>query len=291
MKIKVLIINSIVYCCSLHLAGQSRQTSTSWFAVKEISPKIWLIDDHKAANIYLVEGLDSALLIDTGIGAADLFSQVKKLTSLPLIVVNTHGHSDHTGANYQFNKIFINAGDSAEARSNSYPAARANAATNMLRGAIPSADDRFKGKEIYFKMVTVTDGQVFNLGGRHIQIIATPGHTPGSICLLDVEDKLLFTGDNDNTAVWLFLPNSLPLSEYLETLKKLINRISEFDSLLPGHGIPKKNDFILDQVECVKSILNQTCTPEPYNTFAGKAMLCKYGRASVGYNPDNLYKH
>jgi hydroxyacylglutathione hydrolase len=283
-----LILTILFFYLFLSLPGQSSQQLTPWFTVKEIFPKVWVIDDHKAVNMYLIEGRDSSLLVDTGMGVADLASQVKKLTGKPLIVVNTHGHSDHTGGNYQFRKIFVNYADSSIARLNGTAESRANAAKNTLRGAVPEPDDTYKGKGFHSKYVSVKDGQFFLLGGRQIQVIETPGHTPGSICLLDKENKLLFTGDNDNTAVWLFLPECKPLSVYYKSLQTLAGKISEFETLLPGHGIPKKSDFILDQIECVKSILNHTCKSEAYDTYAGKAQLCQYGKASVAYNPDNL---
>lgn len=287
MKNKLIL--ALVFCCSFHnLSGQDIKSPSPWFTVNEVLPRVWVIDDHKAVNIYLVIGTDSALLIDTGMGVADLLTQVRKLTAKPLIVVNTHGHGDHAGADYQFSKIYIHAVDSSDARACNLPESRANAAKNMLRGAVPQPADTYRKKEIHSKFVAVKDGYIFDLGDRHIQVIETPGHTPGSICLLDRGKKLLFSGDNDNTAVWLFLPNCTPLSVYYKTLQNLAGRLSEFDLLLPGHGIPKKSDFILEQVECVKSILNHTCVSEPYETFAGKAQLCKYGQASVAYNPDNL---
>ncbi len=287
MKNKLILFYSLIFLIPV-LSAQSSQQLSQWFSVKEIKPKVWVIDDHKAVNIYLIEGRDSSLLVDTGTGAADLASLIKKLTAKPLIVVNTHGHSDHAGGDYQFGKIYVHPSDSAAARMSATAVSRASAAKNMLRGAVPSPDELFKSKEIHSKLVGVKDGRIFQLGDRQIQVIETPGHTPGSICLLDKSNKLLFTGDNNNTAVWLFLPESRPLSVYLQSLKKLSGMISEFDTLLPGHGIPKTSDFIMDQIECVKTILNHTCKSEPYDTFAGKAQLCQYGRASVAYNPDNL---
>jgi hydroxyacylglutathione hydrolase len=262
------------------------QHKEEWFAVKEIYSNVWVIDDHRAVNVYLVEGTDSALLIDTGIGAADLMTQVKKLTAKPLVVVNTHGHPDHAGGNYQFPKIYINAADSAAAKKSASRESRAEAAKNMLRGASPGENEIYKGGEIHSEFVTINNGYVFNLGGRTIEVIATPGHTRGSICLEDKENKLLFSGDNNNTAVWLFLPESTSLNTYLMTLRNLAARITEFKNILPGHGIPKKSDFILDQIECVNSILNGRCIPATYNTFAGRASLCQFGRASVAYDPD-----
>jgi hydroxyacylglutathione hydrolase len=279
-----------IFFCFLYLtsSGQNSQPVSTWFSVKEIFPKVWLIDDHKAVNIYLIEGQDSSLLVDTGTGAADLSSQVKKLTGKPLIVVNTHGHSDHAGGNYQFRKVYVHPSDSSASRLSATRQSREEAARDMLRGAVPSPDDIYKGEEIHTKLADAKDGRIFFLGGRQIEVIETPGHTPGSICLLDKENKFLFSGDNDNTAVWLFLPESRPLTVYLKTLQTLYGRISEFDTLLPGHGIPKKSDFIMDQIMCVKSILDHTCKSESYDTFAGKARLCQYGRASVAYNPDKL---
>jgi hydroxyacylglutathione hydrolase len=266
----------------------SAQQGSPWFNVKELYPKVWVIDDHKAVNVYLVEGRDSSLLIDTGIGAADILSQVKILTQKPLLVVNTHGHADHAGANYQFAKIYISAADSSAARQSATPDSRATAAKNMLRGASPQDNEKYKGEEIHSVLIAVSNGHVFDLGGRHIEVIETPGHTPGSICLLDRENKLLFSGDNNNTAVWLFLPESLPMRQYMSSLQILSARFSEFKIILPGHGLPKKTDFLNDQIACVGSILNGKCVPATYNTFAGRASLCQFGRASVAYDPDKL---
>lgn len=264
------------------------QRIEEWFSVKEISSKVWAIEDRRAVNIYLAEGRDSALLIDTGMGVADLMTQVRKLTDKPLIVVNTHGHPDHSGGNYQFAKIYVNDDDSAAARKSATPESRAEAAKNMLRGAVPNEAEKYKGEELKSEFITIRNGYVFNLGGRQIEVIATPGHTPGSICLLDRQNKILFSGDNNNTAVWLFLPESRPLNIYLMSLQNLAGRMAEFKTLLPGHGIPKKSDFIPEQIECVKSIINGRCIPATYSTFAGRASLCQFGRALVAYDPEKL---
>jgi hydroxyacylglutathione hydrolase len=264
------------------------QTVSSWFTVNEVGNKVWVIGDHGADNMYLVEGRDSSLLIDTGLGTADLASFVKKLSSKPLIVVNTHGHPDHAGSNYQFEKVYLDAADSSAARQCNRPEARAGSSKNMLQGNAPSESELFKGKPFNTKLIPVSDGHIFNLGGRRIQVMATPGHTPGGICLLDINNKLLFSGDNNNVLVWLFLQNCLPLHEYLVTLEKQIKRLSEFTTLLPGHGPLMQSDFINDQVACIKGILDGTLERKPYKSFAGNSMVSTYGRASVAFNPDNL---
>jgi glyoxylase-like metal-dependent hydrolase (beta-lactamase superfamily II) len=260
----------------------------SWYQTKEISPKVWIIGDHGADNIYLIEGIDSALLVDTGLGVADLASYVKKLTSKPLIVVNTHGHPDHAGSNYQFRKVYVHAADSSAARACNLPEARQSASKNMTGGNAPSKEEIYTGKPFNTKLISVSEGYSFRLGGRTLKVLEAPGHTPGEICLLDIENKLLFTGDNDNTLVWLFLQNCKPLHEYLATLEKQAKRMSEFTTIFPGHGTPLPSDFINDQIACVKGILNNTLERKPYQSFAGNAMVATSGRASVTFNPDNL---
>jgi glyoxylase-like metal-dependent hydrolase (beta-lactamase superfamily II) len=265
---KILII---ILICFPALSPVMSQNNGAWYTAKEISPKVWVISDHGADNIYLVEGTDSALLVDTGLG-----------------VVNTHGHPDHAGSNYQFRKVYLRSADSSAARACNLPQARENASKNMTGGNAPSKEEIYTGKPYNTKLVSVNEGYLFRLGGRTLKVMEAPGHTPGEICLLDIENKLLFTGDNNNTLVWLFLQNCKPLHEYLATLEKQAKRMSEFTTIYPGHGTTLPSDFINDQITCVKGILNNTLERKPYKSFAGNAMIATSGRASVTFNPDNL---
>lgn len=279
------LLTGIVLILSVNINGQ---INDSWFTVIEVSDKVWSINDHQIDNIYLIEGEDSALLIDTGIGVADLVATVKKITDKPLIVIITHGHPDHCGSNYQFEKVYIHPADSAAARSFNLPETRKNMTAGMMGDAAPSAEDVYSGPVYNTRLLPLEEGQIFNLGGRFIKIMEAPGHTPGEICLLDITNKLLFTGDNNNSLVWLFLDGCAPLSKYLVTLEKQKERLAEFDIIFPGHGPQMSSDFILDQVSCVKSILDGTCEVKDYKSFAGDSKICTYGRASVAFNPENL---
>lgn len=259
------------------------QVNTSWFGLKEVDKNVWQIDDHKDANVYLIAGKDSALVVDTGMGNADLAALIAKLTDKPLIVVNTHGHRDHTGANFQFGKIYIHPADSAAAR-------RANATTRRTNGMgdVPLKEELYTGKPFNTRLVAVHEGHIFNLGDRRLEVMETPGHTAGSICLLDKENKLLFSGDNNNVIVWLFLQGCSPLHDYLKTLEKQRTRIAEFTTLFPGHVTPLPDTFIDDQITCIKAILDGTGESKEYNSSAGKAMVSYFGQAGVAYDPNNL---
>ncbi len=141
------------------------------------------------------------------------------------------------------------------------------------------------------ELLPVQNGFVFDIGDRKLEVIEVPGHTQGSICLLDAKNKLLFTGDNDNELVWLFLNECLPLEVYIRSLEQLQKRSAEFATLLPGHGNPLDGEFIGEQIACGRQILNGECKGEPYRSFAGDAKVCKYKRASIAFNPDNLHVH
>jgi len=94
-------------------AGANQPAPASWFSATKAGDGLWIISDHGSDNIYLVEGKDKALLIDTGLGVARLNAFVKTLTTKPLIVVNTHGHPDHAGGDFEFKSIYADPADFA----------------------------------------------------------------------------------------------------------------------------------------------------------------------------------
>ena len=286
-------VHCLLLCTATSIYAQTNNSivpSNPCFKVYKISEDIWRIVDNDIVNIYLVEGRDSALLIDNGLGAANLRDFIKSITKLPLIVVITHAHPDHAGANYQFPRVYANPDDFEAVKFFTTREMRAGTLQTMIRNPVP---DSLKFKDTVNQPATVLlpakNGYVFNLGDRELEVIQVPGHTKGSICLLDHKEKFLFTGDNDNMLVWLHTRDALPLETYLESLKKLQSRAIEFITLLPGHGEPVDKEFIKDQIGCVENILAGKCKGTTYETFAGNGLLCRYKRAQVAYDPNNLH--
>jgi len=275
---------------SQNLATTANAEAGSWLKAGKVAEGVWCIEDHGNDNMYLVEGREKALLIDTGLGVAKLSDFVKTLTRLPVIVVNTHGHTDHAGGNYQFKSAYAHPLEFAAVRQTSAAEARKRLIENMMKGAawadMVSIEEAVKIPAA--ELLPLKDGQVFDLGGRKIEVIETPGHTPGEIVLLDSANRIVFTGDNDNALVWLFLPTCNPLEVYLQSLKKLQQREDEFDTIMPGHGPPLPKSFVGEQVICVEGILDGTCKGDPYKSFAGNALVCKYKSAAVAFDPNNL---
>ena len=282
--------------CQMKSGGEQISDTTamikeSWFTVRRIADKVWRIDDHGGDNMYLVEGNEKALLIDAGTGMADLAGCVKSITSLPVMVVNTHGHPDHCGNDFQYREVYAHPKDFGKIEYFCNEKYLDDAVEGIVKKSPELAplllNDR--GNFTFPVLLPVEEGYIFDLGKKKIEVIEVQGHTEGSICLLDLEDKLLFTGDNNNTIVWLFLDGCLPLESYLRTLEKVQSRSKAFTLLLPGHGEPLDNEFIGEQIVCARNILSGECTGEPYRTFVGGAMICYYKRAGIAFDPNNLH--
>jgi glyoxylase-like metal-dependent hydrolase (beta-lactamase superfamily II) len=286
--------SALITLCTSNLFSQEITATVAdkhnCFNAMLVADKVWQISGKATENVYLVIGRDSALVIDAGLGIGDLKGFIQTLTKLPLIVVNTHGHGDHNGFDYQFSKIYAHPDDFFLIQ-NSFNKERRNA---MISAS--TKDKQFTEEEIKSMMngtlgnlVPVKEGYVFDLGGRKLEVIETPGHTHGSICLLDTNNKILFAGDHCNALVWLFLKDCYPLDMYLQSLIKTEKMMDKYDVIMPGHNQPLDKTFMSEIVTCVDNILNGTCNSEPYKYAGFEATICKYKRASVAYDPNNLH--
>ena len=150
--------------------------------IREMAPGIFLMDEAREATGYLVIGEERACVIDTMNGYNDLQQAVRQITDKPLTVVNTHGHPDHIFGNVYFDRAYLHPADLPLVRTfTENPEFVRHCRENNLR--MPPFSE-------------VHEGDVFDLGGRHLDIYELPGHTPGGILLLLREDRILFTGDS-----------------------------------------------------------------------------------------------
>jgi hydroxyacylglutathione hydrolase len=190
--------------------------------IKKMDDGIWLMDDDGQATGYLVCGEKKAVVIDTMNGIADVHAAVREITDLPLTVVNTHGHCDHIFGNIYFDcDCFLNPDDAdVAAEHTSFPSFVALCKEKKLN--MPPF------KPIY-------NGDVIDLGGLTLEVISLPGHTPGGICLLLREKRILFTGDGINHHLWMQLDYSKPLKVFLENLNKISWVTGKAHKILHGH--------------------------------------------------------
>jgi len=247
-----------------------------WFEVYKVAPGVFAIyEPHQAEEVisYLIVGHKQALLFDTGMGIANIRNVVTRLTSHPVVVLNSHTHDDHVGGNRQFPYVF--GMDTAFTRANakgSREDAQAEITPDQLCGDLPKTfnNKTYATKPWHISMF-VHDGFKVNLGGRTLEIIATPGHTPDAISLIDRENGLLFTGDTYYPApIWLFRPET-DLDAYVASVKKLAALAPQIQLVLGAHNIPvAKPEILSELVAAIESVRAGKVKPEP--TSGGKAL-------------------
>jgi len=237
-------------------------TFQDWFDVYRLTEGTYAIyepNQFEEALCYLVEGRNRAALIDTGTGIGDIETVVNSLTDLPVIVVLTHEHYDHVAGAWRFEEIYhYNNADALQVlkagRSNE--SLRKYTEGDYLWKPLPEGFDKNTWTIPPIVPTTlVEDGDIINLGGRELEVIYTPGHCPGQMCLLDKTHRLLFTGDHFFPGPLYAYSDDVDLADYVASNKKLEARLSEYDYLCSGHNDPwVKSDVIPEVSEAFSTI-------------------------------------
>jgi glyoxylase-like metal-dependent hydrolase (beta-lactamase superfamily II) len=228
-------------------------TADSWFEVYRIRHGVFAIyEPHQLEEVisYLIVGGDKAVLFDTGMGISNIQAVVAALTKLPVSVVNSHTHNDHVGDNWRFSDVYGMDTDFTRANARgSKEDAQAELAPGEICGALPAG---FDAKAYATKPFHIThwlhDGDKIDLGGRTLQVIGTPGHTPDAIALLDEKNGLLFTGDSFYLGpIYLYRPET-DLDAYVASMQKLAAMAPHLQLLLPSHNTPVADPSYLPKV-------------------------------------------
>ena len=181
----------------------------------------------------LLVGEARALLVDTGTGIGDLAAAVREITELPLTVVNTHGHIDHSGGNYQFDAVYLHPDDFHLIREWS----KREEKDHVVKLDPDHIPENFDAGGFYDycggNLRALEPDTVFDLGGLHVDVIPFQTHTRGSVGFLCRERKLLLTGDCISPVVYLVFPDSATVSEHIAMLESM--RKLPFSVMLSSH--------------------------------------------------------
>jgi glyoxylase-like metal-dependent hydrolase (beta-lactamase superfamily II) len=216
---------------------------SDWFEVYRVRPGVFaLYEPHQAEEVisYLIVGSRKALLFDTGMGIASIRAVAEQITRLPITVLNSHTHYDHVGGNREFSDILgMDTAFTRERAAKGYfnQVMRTEVSPENLCGPLAKGFDAGAYHVPPFRIARrVRDGSVLDLGGRKLEVIAVPGHTPDSIALLDRGHRLLFTGDTFYMGpIWLFEPET-DLAAYARSTARLASLADRVDVLLPAHN-------------------------------------------------------
>ena len=194
----------------------------------QINQDTWRIEDG-LVRFYLFCGTEKAALIDSGMDTPDARSIAESLTDLPLILINTHADGDHISGNGAFDEVYMSPAEEEHYRANN-------------------------GKGI---VIPLKEGDVIELGGRPLRIIDIPGHTPGSIAILDETNRVLVSGDTVQDDKIFMFGEHRNLHRFADSLEHLEQYTGLFDEIYPMHGSsPVKPELISKLISGARDILN-----------------------------------
>lgn len=200
----------------------------------QMSENTWRIED-SFVRCFVLTGEEAALLIDCGVELKNAKELVSKITDLPLSLILTHADGDHLSAIGEFEEFFMN------------PAEASNFYRNGHTG----------------DFIPVEDGDELDLGNRPLEIISLPGHTPGSIGILDVNNRILFAGDSIQDGEIFMFGVQREIHAYVKSLQKLEDYKELYDEVYPSHGsIPLAADFSDKLIATAEEIIAGKCSGE-----------------------------
>ena len=199
------------------------------YEIIKIDEGTWSIED-SGVRFFLLTGSEKALLVDTGMNLDGVREIARSLTDLPLEVINTHADRDHIHGNDEFDSVMM------------HPAELVNY--------------KAKSKEPA-KVVPVWDGDEIDLGGRVLRVVTLPGHTPGSLTVLDESRRCIYGGDPIGLGIGEFLMaiiNFIVIALVLFLVVKAMNAVrrkQEEDAAPaeePAEPEPSKEELLLAEI-------------------------------------------
>ena len=221
-----------------------------WFEVYQVEPLVFAIyEPHQFEETisYLIVGEKQAMLFDTGMGISDIKKVTARLTDLPIVVLNSHTHNDHVGGNWQFKTVYgMDTDFTRQNARGSREDAQAELESGQICGQLPEEFDPESYVTRRWKIKAyMHDGDRIDLGGRVLEVIATPGHTPDAVSLLDRANGLLFSGDTYYPApIWLYRPET-DLEAYGASIRRLAALAPQLKAVLGAHNIPVAQPSVL----------------------------------------------
>ncbi len=206
----------------------------NWFTVEEIDSDTYVISEYKhweETHCFLLCGTEKAILIDTGLGVANIGEVAANLTTLPIMVVTTHVHWDHIGGHKYFDNIAVHEAEQAWL-CNQFPIPLEVVKHNLvckpcdfLKEFVIDDYQLYRG----IPDIVFGDGYSFDLGNRQLTVI----HTPGHCCFYEADRQYLYSGDLIyKGCLDAFYPTTNP-QQFYQSVKKI--KALEIERVLPAH--------------------------------------------------------
>lgn len=252
--------------------------SDDWFEVYRVGDGVLAIYEpfqFQEVISYLILGTEQALLFDTGMGISRISGVVRELTPLPVAVINSHTHYDHIGGNAEFDRVLAINSDftRGHAAGVGHDVVHGEVAANAFCRTPPAGFDTAGYAIRPFAIAdTIGDGSRIELGGRAIQVLRVPGHTPDAVAVLDSAAGYLWTGDTFYEApIWLWFPET-DWDAYTRSVDRLAALAPGLKRVFGAHNTP-------------------IAEPSQLGRLQGAVAAIKSGTAKWEERPDSLVEY
>ena len=269
--------------------------------IGEIAYRTWCINEYGMDAMFLLEGDEKALLIDTGTGTFDIKQSIVQLTNKPVVVVLTHGHVDHAGGMNQFEEVYIHSDDMEMAKGVSVKDRKeyVNMMLSMSEGIYDVTEENVIEGNNAVELKPLHMGDKIQLGNRTVEVYETPGHTPGGLSFLDTKERIIFTGDACNMNTLLYLNgmgggNDRPksgISDLLKTAELIASLGKKYDRNYNGHigyasmvnMMPMPAQLTKECICLCQDILSGKVVGEPIKSWIGENLVARTNTMQIQY--------
>lgn len=241
--------------------------TTDWFDVERIADGCVQITEGRPVlpcNMLVFRDGGDAVLVDTGLGIADLPTVVRDVAETDVRVLLTHSHWDHIGAAHQFDDVAIhdrergpNGRVAIDVLSDEFNQRPRQFIRDFVEqgGEFPEGFDPDSYDVVPFEGAGALEpGQEVPVGDRTLELVPIPGHSPGQLAVLDRTSGVCHGADvlEPGGEIFAHFGNS-DIGDYRETMDRLVDLRDDgaFDTLTTGHGDPIRGDnlSVLDDVQ------------------------------------------
>ncbi len=214
----------------------------------KMNENTWRIEDGMV-RMFLLTGTKEALLVDSGMNTPNAKEIAESITDLPVKLINTHADRDHVAGNGAFETFYMS----------------------------PNEEDLYRRNGGTGEILPVQQGDILDLGDRPLEIIDLSGHTPGSIAILDVKNRVLIGGDSIQDGRIFMFGEHRNLSHYIASLEKLSAYEGWFDTVYASHSSAEvAPDIIPKLIAGAKQILAGEANGEEIDMFGNSVLLYQF---------------
>ena len=197
--------------------------------IMQLNENTYRVEDDRV-RYFIIEGTEKTLMIDSSMNNPNAIDAAKKVTNKPIELINTHADRDHIAGNIAFEKVSMQ----------------------------PAEEENYRKNGGQCTIIPVKGGDIINPGNRPLEIIDMPGHTPGSIGILDINNRVLYSGDSVQSGIIFMFGQYRNLETYIDSMKKLREYEDRFDIIYPCHDMcPVYPDLIPKLIEGAEQILKR----------------------------------